>query len=1410
MKLRNLLLTLFAAISVATFAQLENGKVYRFVNRANANIILTATSLTDVYGEQPSKDLYSQLWYAEKHPSNDNAWSLRSLGNGLYLRPTNTSVMWTFNPTQSSSTVLYCLPTNNGYYTMSPQNSINNSLCMHYATSQGGAIVGWNTGATATHWKIEEMPVSADELKNIWEELDNFNNLHSEEAIADYQEKLSNLFADVACTQLKSDFASLDDLKADANYQALPKELQEMAIKVYTDDWSEPNFDSSKKGWESEYGKRFRIQAIEPYSIAGQVTDWLGINAHCNMDNPTGLSGNYRQHLYVMVEGKIKSGAELWLCSISGHSLVSNYNSGVELHEGLNIIPFTGDGNAIYINYVVHTYDLSSRKFLNKLSDYPSLKVHIEGGNINGYFNGVGDHLWGEPDDDIDWQYYEERANLSNVTILGKRQILHFCLNDTQYESEGRTLVEKGMSFYLPNVGVPAGTPSNKKVNTMLEAWDRIHLSELATMGLLSKAEMDSLNNLYPRYNQKWEKAGPIYDYNDRVFNGRNNIDYSEYFNHHGVAYGNFSGYMSGGWKNCNYHHNTMSSIIGSIANEAGPTWGPAHEIGHQHQSVFTVNGLTEVTNNMHSNIAVWYMGMGTSRVNGSEGNLENVYNNYKDNTHYLFHHHSNGSQNLWTQTQMYYKLWLYYHRAGHNTTFFPYLFELNRRDRMSSSSLGHINGIGHTSGTASMLKYYKQVCEAAEEDLTEFFRAYGFFVPMDKQLRGDYSNSYYTQTQDEVDAAIEWVKSKGYKENLAPLFINDCVAEVTYSHDGKTKRNYWDPETSSGKNAKVGMYTQCIDTSVKAEGYYYDITTGKDSNGKGIYTIKFNRKENANGAIGFIIYNDNDELIAFTNSYSVNISRNFNTSELSIYAVQADGSKVELLSAAEAGTEQEQRTLLATSINKTTNILDLEVKDGTETGYYFSDKLSTIKKIYDDARAAYINKDQSQHSYGKWSMLLDAEYNNLTTNSDSYLCIKEKAYYSISSGYASKYQLVNNNGALAVFESEETAENNRWTFISTGITDEYYIMNKDGYYISSIKNGMAGSTSTTSKVKFTVEHHFLGNFKLIAHNPNSDGTTEDSAIYLESSSAKGKENNSVDNSDTKGYWRLITVEGEAEAVKNEREKLKAIIGKANSIIELTIDEEQSNETRVTLNEGVYADSTIISNNELSSLLLNLYNTRNESQEVIDSYNSNKYTSSIKALKNAIAATDGKYLVTPPYPQASADGEYTWYFIKSKDGNQYCGVTDGKVTLNALTDIEYNHAYWWAFEPTGKENEYYILNGEHNTYLYNSIISTSMQLSASKKGYTISIDEENYAFKIYNGNYYWNNEKAGVLSVGNSNQASLWVVEKIYTATPTGIDEVISDRVPAAKGIYDLTGRKLQRIDAPGIYIIDGKKHLVK
>ena len=72
---------------VASIAQPTSGGVYRFDNKDNSGYSLAATSLTtsSIKATVTDGSDYSQLWLLETHPGDATAWTLRNLGNGLYL-----------------------------------------------------------------------------------------------------------------------------------------------------------------------------------------------------------------------------------------------------------------------------------------------------------------------------------------------------------------------------------------------------------------------------------------------------------------------------------------------------------------------------------------------------------------------------------------------------------------------------------------------------------------------------------------------------------------------------------------------------------------------------------------------------------------------------------------------------------------------------------------------------------------------------------------------------------------------------------------------------------------------------------------------------------------------------------------------------------------------------------------------------------------------------------------------------------------------------------------------------------------------------------------------------------------------------------------------------------------------------
>ena len=115
---------------------------------------------------------------------------------------------------------------------------------------------------------------------------------------------------------------------------------------------------------------------------------------------------------------------------------------------------------------------------------------------------------------------------------------------------------------------------------------------------------------------------------------------------------------------NANANANANKSPASSSSSGGVSVGSRVKIIGHQHQKPINMNGLTEVTNNMFANIAVWYDGRGTSRMNSGQGDLSSVLNAYNQEGYDFF------SNNIWAQTHLYYKLWLTYTRhLDHDTS---------------------------------------------------------------------------------------------------------------------------------------------------------------------------------------------------------------------------------------------------------------------------------------------------------------------------------------------------------------------------------------------------------------------------------------------------------------------------------------------------------------------------------------------------------------------------------------------------------------------------------------------------------------------------------------------------------------------------------------------------------------------
>ena len=917
----------------AQLTKLEVGGVYHFVNANYTEKAMGATNPRSVAGVAADDDNKAQLWYVES--KNEHGYALRNLGFGTYLQANGQSSRWTLASTTNADNswiTLEKVGSNNAFkgYTFSDYG---------YAHIDGGSnVVGWTSSATSTQWTITEIGMTQPEIQ---EALDIFT------SVPTIQANLDNLFSDKSCTTLKGKFD-----ENNASYQALPTTLQAMVRKVagHTS-WEEANSDNSKAKWDADYAKKYRIQMYEPYCDPEKASAALALNQHSNMNNPTGLFANSKDVIYVMVEGEIKEGATLYLSYYTQHGKLGSATDGYELKQGLNVLPIYQDECNLYINYVVETFEKSdnTRGHLakkHKLSEFPALKIHIEGGHINGYYNKMGDNLY-PADKNADWDYLEARAPQKDLVILGQYMTLNFPLNDA--DTEGN----KGMRHYLNDL---------VKVEDVINAWDNVMLWERMLLGVAGKTAVDAHSPKSP-----YSKSDHVIAYTgeDASFP----TGYDDYYNIHGLAQGvGGKTYMYGSGDHSGYHYNTMGGIIQNLPTTAGNHWGPAHEIGHQHQNLINMRGEMEVSNNLFSNVVLWMYGETTSRVNGTEGSLDNILKNFnKETGHYL-------NNSIWGMTQMYYKLFLYYHVLGHNPKFYPRLFEMLRQDPQRNNRAGQVDGAN------AQLHLYKKMCAAAEEDLTEFFRAHGFFKPLTNWSIDDYGVSNYNMTQSQIDEAIAEVKSNEWKENIAVLFINDATGETIKSHKGDDLELYGETTVC----AEVGGYGNFNN---EAADYAYTIS-GTTVTMEGT------------GGVGFAIFNNNGEIIGFsvkkTFEISAETAKALASGQATVVALNADNTSVDAPNLMESGDNQTKYNLLGSLLGNVKATLALSDETGTKVGFYRKEALTDLQTAYNAAKT--VHDEKTVDAYTPVYDVLFSEYSSLINN--------EYARINITEGYA--YRLTN------------------------------------------------------------------------------------------------------------------------------------------------------------------------------------------------------------------------------------------------------------------------------------------------------------------------------------------------------------------------------------------------------------------
>ena len=811
-----------ALLAQSPYKTPEAGKYYRLRNMGYDTYMTEDFSANTISCEAKNEDKLSQYWTIV--PASSGKYHLQNLCTQRYIVRQNGALSKQYKTQTGKPTAGFTLTrnsddTNRLYYVVD-----NGNVALHCDAQS--AVVGWYTdNIPGSTWGFEEVELTDEFIENGRSGLNAYTELKTKQT--SYKAVLNRLFKDGACTELNDEIQALSDeaLAENADFQFLNADMQAMILKVKNNTWDTC---TGSNGYSRPFEKFFRVR--DDYHVYSHYQKMSG-NAYCGMSysfgklsGPTGICGNAGDIIYLYVDKEPNTNCTLQVEVVVDSESPGNHQTGIttDLHKGLNAV-LLSNKSTVYIFYQLN----DPEKYL---ANYPDMKIHIEGGQVQGYW----DATRGMTNDD--WNLLREKMlNKSNVLNLKSQRLVFVMRND---------LVQKAIS-------------ADNNMEGLLRVWNTMLQNEEDLMGFQEKVA-GKFNNIWNCFS----------------------IDHSYMY---ATTYGTY------------YENSTLSTVMSYKAlteTGGGALWGPSHEMGHNHQACINGVGSTETSNNLFSNVNVYLHGVSTSRGDAAE----TCFSDFAEGKSWL-------QRGTWAQARFYYQLYLYYHATGRNTNFYPKLFTLLRQNPINKGTwddsleadtdgdgVADVKGGYKSYGKNDYLHIAKKMCDAAGEDLSEFFEAYGMFVPVKDMFVDDYSKYWVTTTQADINAAKTYMQRYPKAGNI--IFIEDRIKQSPSVADGplegKPKSKYRVPISDEdcnqiGKHGDVGQYTDFVDDYV-TNGYYYVTST---SSGNTTFKIT------GTGAVGFKIYDKDGKLIYLSNKKSftppASVQKKIK-SGFSLYAAEGNG----------------------------------------------------------------------------------------------------------------------------------------------------------------------------------------------------------------------------------------------------------------------------------------------------------------------------------------------------------------------------------------------------------------------------------------------------------------------------------------------------------------------------------------
>lgn len=475
----------------------------------------------------------------------------------------------------------------------------------HLHSNSSYQLVTWHNDQAASRWFLQPVTPDAQQLKQTQDNYTKTKNMARNAAT--YTKKLDKFFTDKACTQLRSSYATLSDQELTKALQdeQLPEELQQIVLRVKNDTWST---DTTANRLE----KGFRIANYKAYSdhVRWHQSDMVGTGFRFSrLTSPTGITIEAGKPAYIFVDAAPRLGCSLMAEIVQGFNTTGTQT---RLHPGLNIVAAL-EPSHIYIYYNIDNVAL-------KLADCPDIKIHIEGGRANGYFD-LSRHS------NLDWQAMKRLSNHG------------FLLDET---------LRLKSTYYCMSLHLDQAKAAESR-----NAWHHRGTYRGLT-GILQK--MDEINKM------ERDLIGA-----DRFKDRFNCMHFASSNGQHDFLYAtNYGIYL----KNSGTFLNYKTYTEGSNNYGGGDLWAVAHETGHHFQHLFDLTVCRESSVNLFSNIAVFNQGSNVSRG----PSMLNFTKKFNDHMPWV-------DRTLADRIFPYYQLWLYFEQLGHHPGFYAELCDRFRKD---------------------------------------------------------------------------------------------------------------------------------------------------------------------------------------------------------------------------------------------------------------------------------------------------------------------------------------------------------------------------------------------------------------------------------------------------------------------------------------------------------------------------------------------------------------------------------------------------------------------------------------------------------------------------------------------------------------------------------------------------------